>query len=165
MPAARSRRWSPKVPSRGLPVEATQLGGFVADLAAAREAPLIHRSDLSGISLATGVDAMLIPHAGGWSALLPLEARHAGPGAFSVDLARVEAALKPVAAGGAEVVVLDLKRESDALYGGYLGAAVQLSLAGLQSRCARPAACCVSWRRSRSRSPRCLQALPSAARR
>jgi predicted exporter len=117
--------------ARGLPLDAAQLGGFVEDVAAAREAPLVHRSDLAGTSLATGVDAMLIPHAGGWSALLPLEAGHTGPGAASVDLPRVEAALEPVAAGSADVVVLDLKRESDALYGGYLGEAVQLSLAGL----------------------------------
>jgi predicted exporter len=117
--------------ARGLPFDAAQLGGFIEDVAQAREAPLIHRSDLAGTSLATGVDAMLIPHAGGWSALLPLEAKAAGPGAFGVDLARVEAAVKPVAAGGTDVVVLDLKRESDALYGGYLGEAMKLSLAGL----------------------------------
>lgn len=131
LPEAEALRASLAVAVKDLPVSAAKLSGFVADVAAARAAPLLHREDLDGTTLAAGVDALLIPRAGRWSALLPLEAKHAGPGAYEVDLARVAAALAPLQRGGREVVVLDLKRESDALYGGYLREAVRLSLAGL----------------------------------
>jgi predicted exporter len=131
LPEPAALRASLTAATRKLPVAAAQLGGFVDDVAAARAAPLLHRADLEGSSLASGVDALLIPHAGGWSALLPLEAKHSGPDAFNVDLPRIEAALAPTRSAAAEVVVLDLKRESNALYGGYLSEAVRLSLAGL----------------------------------
>jgi predicted exporter len=66
-----------------------------------------------------------------WSALLPLRA---APGSASdIDLAPVRAALAAAAAGreSASVYLLDLKRESDALYDEYLQEAIRLSLAGL----------------------------------
>jgi predicted exporter len=63
--------------------------------------------------------------------LVPLEAMHEGAQAYEIDPARIESALKGLSLSDADVVVLDLKRESDNLYSGYLGQSVRLSLAGL----------------------------------
>ncbi|MFM2287759.1 MAG: hypothetical protein RL684_902, partial [Pseudomonadota bacterium] len=131
LPAATALRASLATATRALPLAPDAIAGFVDDVEAARVAPLLVRADLDGTALAAAVDGMLVPYAGRWSALVPLEARHAGPGAYSVDLAQVERALAPLARAGTDVVVLDLKRESDALYAGYLREAMRLSLAGL----------------------------------
>ena len=114
-----------------LPVDATTLGEFVTDVDAARQAPPLTRRDLDGTAMASVVDALLVRHGERYSALVPLEARRQGQGAATIDLAAVTAAVAPLSTPGAEVVVLDLKRESDALYSGYLSEAVRLSLAGL----------------------------------
>ncbi|OJA95207.1 MMPL family transporter, partial [Burkholderia ubonensis] len=47
---------------------------FVADVDAARHAPLLTRADLRGTSMALAVDALLTERAGRWSAMLPLRA-------------------------------------------------------------------------------------------
>ncbi|MBS0395880.1 MAG: hypothetical protein JSR54_14765, partial [Proteobacteria bacterium] len=114
-----------------LPVETAELDGFLADIEAARTAPALTRADLEGTALAAVVDALLVHHGARWNALVPLEAPRRGTVAAAIDLAPVEAALGQLATPGAEVTVLDLKRESDALYSGYLRQAAQLSLAGL----------------------------------
>ncbi len=114
-----------------LPVRAAELQGFIADVAAARSAPLVRRADLEATSLAAAVDALLVRHDGRWHALLPLAAPAGGPGAGVIDVDRVARALAGIATPGAEATVLDLKRESDALYAGYLAEALRLSLLGL----------------------------------
>jgi predicted exporter len=113
-----------------LPVRGALLQPFVADVESARSAALLHPQDLRGTSLAAGLDALLVPQAGAWNALLPLQAPAVGSGGGSVDVAAVERALRGIATPGVQAVVLDLKRESDALYSGYLGEALRLSLAG-----------------------------------
>jgi predicted exporter len=130
LPEAGALRAALAMATRSLPVAPSSLAGFVDDVAAARNSAPLVRADLDGTAMAAAVDAMLVPHAGRWSALLPLEARHSGPGAWHIDLAQVEQALAPVSRGGTEVVVLDLKRESDTLYAGYLHEVMRLSLAG-----------------------------------
>ena len=130
LPDAGTLRASLVAATRRLPVAPASLAGFVDDVAAARSAPLLTRADLDGTAMAAAVDGMLVPHAGRWSALVPLEAPHAGPGAWTIDLGQVQRALAPVSHDGTEAVVLDLKRESDALYAGYLHEAMRLSLAG-----------------------------------
>ncbi|MHB8983704.1 MAG: MMPL family transporter, partial [Thiobacillus sp.] len=74
--------------------------------------------------LAAGVDALLVGTAGSWTALMPLRAASG-----AIDAAAVKAAL--AAAGAGDAYFVDLKRESDRLYGGYLREASLLSLAGL----------------------------------
>jgi predicted exporter len=114
-----------------LPVRVERLQPFIDDVAAARAAPLVGRADLEATSLAAGVDALLVRHGERWHALLPLQAPRTGPGAYAIDVDVVARAIRGVATPGVEATVLDLKRESNALYAGYLAEALRLSLFGL----------------------------------
>jgi predicted exporter len=110
----------------GLAVSADRLQPFLDDVEAARGAPLIAPEDLQGTSLRTGFDALILRQNDRWTALLPL---HAVTALQPVDPARVTAALQR--AHLSEALVLDLKRESDAMYAGYLNEAIRLSMAGI----------------------------------
>ncbi len=115
--------------ARGLGLDSRELTPFLDDVEAARHASLLTPEDLSGTSLAAGLDALLMHEGARWSALLPLRA---APGSASdIDLAPVRAALAAAGRESASVYLLDLKRESDALYDEYLQEAMRLSLAGL----------------------------------
>jgi len=111
-----------------LPVRPDRFEAFFADVAKARGQTPLARQDIDGSSLAQGVDALLLPAAGRWTALLPLRAGSSGPHP-ALDAARVRAAL--AATGLADVHFVDIKGEADRLYQGYLREAVVLSLAGL----------------------------------
>ena len=115
----------------GLPIRAERLAAFLKDVEATRTAPLLTRTDLQRTSIAPVFDAMMIRHGERWSALLPLESSASGQHAFTIDIERIKRAVRASTANDVEVVVLDLKGESDALYTGYLSEAVRLSLAGL----------------------------------
>ncbi|MEP6547060.1 MAG: MMPL family transporter [Gammaproteobacteria bacterium] len=99
---------------------------FLADVEAARRAPLIATQDLQGTSLGTGFDALILHQKNRWNAILPL---HAAAGTQAVNTARVRAALQE--AKLAEAQALDLKQESDGLYASYLTEAIRMSLAGV----------------------------------
>jgi predicted exporter len=115
--------------ARDLGLDSRELTPFLDDVEAARHATLLKPEDLSGTSLAAGLDALLMHSGERWSALLPLRA---APGSASdIDLAPVRAALAAAGDESASVYLLDLKRESDALYDEYLQEAMRLSLAGL----------------------------------
>jgi len=113
--------------SAGLALDAKQLEPFLNDVEAARRGALITAGDLRGTSLAAGFGALILHQRDRWNALLPLHA--ADPAAPDIDLARVQDALAAAKLSAAQV--LDLKKESDALYAGYLKEAIRLSLAGL----------------------------------
>ncbi|MFP6562301.1 MMPL family transporter [Paraburkholderia sp. B3] len=98
---------------------------FVADVQAAREAPLITRADLRGTSMALAVDSLLTRHANGWNAMLALRARDNGS---PVQGAFMQAAVARAGVPGA--LFVDLKTEADRLYVNYEREAVRLSLAG-----------------------------------
>ena len=115
--------------AHGLALDSRELTPFLDDVEAARHATLLTPKDLSGTSLAAGLDALLMHSGGRWSALLPLRA--APGGASDIDLPPVRAALAAASVPSAGVYLLDLKRESDALYDDYLHEAMRLSLAGL----------------------------------
>ena len=93
---------------------------FLADIAAAREQPLMDRASLEGTSLALKLDSLLVREDGQWMAMLPLHGVS--------DPAALRTALTERDLPG--VVLLDLKTESDALYHTYLREAQLLSLAG-----------------------------------
>ena len=107
-------------------IRSERLQPFLGDVESARHAPLITAQDLQGTSLQAGFDALIQHQKNRWNALLPL---HAAAEGQAIDTARVASALQDARLGG--VQVLDLKRESDALYAGYLSEAIHLSLAGI----------------------------------
>ncbi|MHB8847316.1 MAG: MMPL family transporter [Burkholderiales bacterium] len=108
-----------------LPVHAQRFAPFMADIAAARRAPLVHRADLDHTSLAMAVDALLLHRGAQWSALLPLTANAGG----SISRHDILTAFQRARLPQAEFV--DLKSESDRLYADYLNQAIELSAAGL----------------------------------
>jgi predicted exporter len=108
-----------------LPVSADRLEPFLADVAAARAAPLLTRKDLDNTSLASGFDALMTHGRQGWIALLPLRASASNPSYIDDRPVR-----RAVAQAGTSAVVLDVKGEADSLYSTYLAQTVRLSLAG-----------------------------------
>lgn len=109
--------------TQDLPVRAELFKPFLADVEAARQMPMLQRTNLEGTSLAMAVEALLIRQRDRWNALLPLTAPENGV----IDTAAVQAALDQVPGA----VFVDLKAESDHLYFGYLQEAILLSLAGV----------------------------------
>ncbi len=110
---------------QGLPVRAQLFKPFLSDVAAASKQPLLQASDLEQTSMAMAVDALLIRQQHHWSALLPLTAAQDA----SINADRMRAALR--ASGLPNVLLVDMKAESDRLYSGYLHEAILLSLGGL----------------------------------
>jgi len=112
-------------------LQATQLEPFIADVAAARLTPPLSRRDLNGTTLATGVDSLLTRVGPNWTALLPLRSANQGGRASSIDAVRLNDALATLSVPGVRITALNLKSESDALYGDYLRSAIRLCGAGL----------------------------------
>jgi predicted exporter len=79
---------------------------FLADVAAARQAPLLDQAALRGTGLGLRVESLLVEHGARWYALLPLR-----------GVADADAIARAVTGVGG--VMLDLKRDADALYQGY----------------------------------------------
>lgn len=119
--------------SEGLPLRAERLAPFLDEVDAARRRPALSRASMEGTSLALAVDAMLLETAHGVRALLPLRAPVDGRQAHLIDAGAVRTALTAAvpSSGATPPLFLDLKHESDALYGGYLREAIQLSLGGI----------------------------------
>ncbi|MBV8909448.1 MAG: MMPL family transporter, partial [Gammaproteobacteria bacterium] len=112
----------------GLPVSASRLQPFLHDVEAARTAALLTPADLAGTSFAQAVQGLAFASGAGWSVLLPLSP--AGPEELAPGAAeRVRDAIAGVANLNAQF--LDMKREADDLYTGYLRGAVILGAAGL----------------------------------
>lgn len=108
---------------------------FVADVDAARGQPLLRREDLKGTSMALAVDALLTKRAGQWSAMLPLRAPAAAPGAAndatnrpSLDATPIRSAVEQADVPGA--LFVDMKVEADRMYVNYVREDLRLSLAG-----------------------------------
>lgn len=104
----------------GTPFRAESFAPFLAEIAVAREAPLLTRGDLDGTSLGLQVDTLLLRHGTRFVALLPLHSVH--------DAAAMEAQVDSFAVPG--LVFVDLVRESNTLLRSYRAEAVTLSLAG-----------------------------------
>jgi predicted exporter len=111
----------------GLPIKPERLEPFLQDVETARSQPLVTRADLSGTSVATGVDALLLENGTTWSALLPLQTSSS----VAFDVTRVHSTISGAATGEhVEAVILDVKSEADRLYTTYLSEIIHLSLAG-----------------------------------
>lgn len=110
------------------PLPAARLGGFVSDVQAARQQPLLTRESLRGTPLSAALDALLVPGSGArpWRALLNLRA-----GAKPIDPAQLRHALADVP--GAQVV--DIGAELGTLYARYLHEAGLQALLGALAVC------------------------------
>lgn len=107
------------------PLSASRLRGFVDAVDAARQSPMLTRSDLDGTALALAVDSLLSPSGDAWNAVLPLRPV---PGAADAQMPVAEL---QTALAGTGAVFLDLKTEFEQLYAQYLRQALWLSLGGV----------------------------------
>lgn len=114
---------------KGLPVNATFLAPFVADVEAARSRPLLALGDIQATSFSSVLNASLTQTPDHVSALIQLRAPTQGPQAFHIDSARVRTELGSLLDD--KTVLLDLKAASDSLYHQYLNQALLLSGLGL----------------------------------
>jgi len=105
---------------RGLPFRGQVFEPFFKDAAAVKEMPLIERASLQGTRLALRLDSLLARRDDEWVAMLPLRG--------VTDAAGIARGIATPA--GAQTVLLDLKRESDALYRTYRTEALAHSLLG-----------------------------------
>ena len=120
LPAAETLRRNLQAALKGLPFRANAFEPFVREVSAAKSMPLLERASLQGTSLALKLDAMLVKSESGWAATLPLR------GATNAEAITARIG-KP---SDAQVVLLDLKHESDQLYRTYLREALTNSLLG-----------------------------------
>jgi predicted exporter len=123
LPAAEELRPRLQLALADSPLAASKLEGFIADIAAARQAPDIDRASLDGSGLGLAVDALLLQRPNGWSAVLPLRLPAGDPALASTAVRQ--------ALAGSGALVIDLKGEFNQLYNDYLHEAVLLALAGL----------------------------------
>ncbi|QGZ59919.1 MMPL family transporter [Paraburkholderia acidiphila] len=106
---------------------------FLADVEAARNAPLVTRADLKGTSMALAVDALLTQRDGQWSAMLALRAPRHAQGAQTANTPSLDASTVSDAVARANVpgaLFVDLKTEADRMYLDYVHEDIRLSLAG-----------------------------------
>lgn len=111
----------------GLPVQATRLQGFLADIEVARNRKPLTRADLEGTSAALLYDSMLIHRKDDILVLMPLKEAngHADP---PIDVNAVQDALKRT--GLDHVIVIDLLEESTQLFENYRNEVLNLSESG-----------------------------------
>ena len=127
LPTTTDLRLRLQMAQTGSPLAAEKLVGFIDDVAAAKMHCAISRESLAGTGLALAVDALLLPHSGGFSVLLPLHPAVGEPSRpLAVDSVRD-------ALTGTDAMVIDLKAELDKLYNDYLREAILLSLGGLMA--------------------------------
>ncbi len=112
-----------------LAVQAKLFAPFLVDIATAKARPPLQRSDLANTSFALALDSLLTERGSRWTAILPLATAVKAGVPTEVPVAAVRRAL--TAAGQSNALLVDLKAESDNLYGGYLHEAVLLSMGGL----------------------------------
>jgi predicted exporter len=106
--------------ARGLPFRADAFDPFLQQADTARRRGLLTRDDLRGTGFALRVDSLLVERRGTWFAVLPLRGVSREPA--------IAAALATLPEGHA--VLLNVKRESDALYQGYRLRALHFALFG-----------------------------------
>jgi predicted exporter len=110
---------------KDLPLRPERLQGFLADVESSRTRPLLGRSDLDGTASALLYDSLLIPRGRDVLLLMPLRARSLVEVEQDIDIERVDAALK--ADGVANITVIDLLAETNALFDSYLQEALVFS--------------------------------------
>jgi predicted exporter len=139
-PAVLAARLQAALAGQAIPLRRGAFAPFLADVEAARHAPLLTRADLRGTSMALGVDALLTRRDGHWNAMLALRAP-AASAAGQGEAAQAAAAAKPsldaaavraavARAGVPHALFVDMKAEANRLYVDYVREDIHLSLAG-----------------------------------
>ncbi|WP_137008248.1 MMPL family transporter [Aquitalea aquatilis] len=121
-PAEAERRL--RLALQGMPLEADQLSGFLADLERARTQPLLQRQSLQGSAASVLLDSMLIRRADSYLVLLPLKPASGE----TIALDKVRAALAAQQLG--QVTVIDLLEETTAIFDSYTHEALLFSSLG-----------------------------------
>jgi predicted exporter len=109
---------------QGLPVDASQLQGFVSDVTRAQQQALLSRASLHGSAASMLLDSMLIKRPGSYLVLMPL--RPASGENIALD--KVRAALAAQQLG--QVTVIDLLEETTAIFDSYTHEALLFSSLG-----------------------------------
>jgi predicted exporter len=120
LPGTESLRENLRAALKELPFRSNVFEPFVRDVSAAKNMPLLERTSLQGTSLALKLDSLLVKRQSGWAAMLPLR------GVTNAE-AIADKIGKPA---DVQVMLLDLKHESDQLYRNYLREALRNSLLG-----------------------------------
>ena len=107
--------------AQGLPFRAGTFAPFIEDAQSTRNRALLSSQDLAGTGLALKLQALLAQRKSGWFAMMPVRGVS--------DPALLQSALSKH--HGPRVVLLDMKRELDALYRGYRLRALGFALVGV----------------------------------
>ena len=121
LPAPADLRENLRQALRGLPFRAGVFDPFLTDAATAQRQSLLDRDSLQQTSLALKLDSLLVKRSDSWAAMLPLR------GVTDADAVRREIAQLQ----GVQVVLLDMKRDSEQLFRTYRQEVVTHSLAGV----------------------------------
>ena len=120
LPPASQLRENLRVALKGLPYRADAFEPFIEDVSTARTGSLISRESIEGTRLALKVDSLLTARSGEWVAMMPLSG--------VTDAVALDRGIRKVP--GADLVLLDIKREATRLYAGYRDEALLHSLLG-----------------------------------
>ncbi len=122
----------------GLPLNVNKLEAFFADMAAARLAQPLKRTDLNNSSLSLGVDSLMMqkanaPHA--WTALIVLQPPIKNGTQQNLDAQKINETLASMLESATSnsnqnVFLIELKTEASNLYKAYLSEAIQLTVLG-----------------------------------
>lgn len=108
-----------------LPIQPEKLAPFIQDASEAKDQPLLQTNDLKDTSMAMALEGLLLNRGSKWNALLPLTALKDK----EINASKIRQAL--LTAQLNNVVIIDLKTESDKLYASYMQEAISYSLIGL----------------------------------
>ncbi|HXF17519.1 MAG TPA: MMPL family transporter, partial [Burkholderiales bacterium] len=121
IPDARVLERNLSIAMQRLPFRSGTFAPFVEDAQAARHQPALTAQDLAGSGLGLKLQGLLAQRQGRWFAMMPLRK--------VADTKRIETALANY--DRSQVVLLDMKRELDALYHGYRLRALGYALLGV----------------------------------
>ncbi len=108
-----------------LPIQANKLEPFIRDALRAKKQSLLGTNDLKDTSMAIAIEGLLINQGLKWNALLPLTARKDK----EINASQIRQSFASVKFNN--VVLVDMKTESNKLYAGYMQEAINYSLIGL----------------------------------
>lgn len=109
----------------GLPIQASRLDGFLADLQTAKTRQLLTRPDLNGTSAALLLDSLLVKREKDYLVLMPLRPTGEGPKGDVIDLKQVRTELNTK--GLSNITVIDILEETTSVFDSYLNEALILS--------------------------------------